>query len=208
MSTARNHPQLTFTAELNGLLAAALAEDLGPGDVTTERTVPAVLRGRGELIAKAPGVLCGTSVAQKIWKLADKKIEVAWQAHDGEGVGPGQIVATLAGPMRGLLIGERVALNFLQRLSGISTLTARLHKAAGGVGGPLICDTRKTTPLWRTLERHAVAMGGGTNHRFGLFDRILIKDNHRAVWKAAGSGSSLAAAVRAALGSPLRLRTT
>lgn len=194
MTQTRTHPQLALTPSLVRLLTAALAEDLGCGDVTTERTVPRALLGRGELIAKAPGVLCGTSVAQKIWKMADKKIEVQWQAGEGGHVEPGQVVARLNGPMRGLLIGERVALNFLQRLSGIASLTARLHAAAGGTKGPLICDTRKTTPLWRTLERHAVVTGGGTNHRFGLFDMILIKENHA---RAAGG---LREAIRAARG--------
>lgn len=178
MSKRTNHPQLNFTPELERLLKAALAEDLGKGDVTTERTVPKKLQGRGEIIAKAAGVLCGAPVAQKIWQLADKTIEVKWRLHDGQEVRPGDLVATMHGPMRGLLIGERVALNFLQQLSGTATLANKFHVAAGGASGPLICDTRKTTPLWRVLERYAVVAGGGTNHRFGLFDMVLIKENH------------------------------
>lgn len=178
MANKRSFPQLNWTPELNRLLKAALAEDLGPGDVTTERTVPAKLTGRGELIAKAQGVLCGAPVAHKIWQMADKKIEIDWLAHDGEELKPGQLIARMRGRMRGLLIGERVALNFLQHLSGVASQAARFHAAAGGAGGPVICDTRKTTPLWRVLERYAVAIGGGTNHRFGLFDMVLIKENH------------------------------
>jgi len=174
----RNHPQLNWTPELERRLRAALAEDVGAGDVTTERTVPARLAGRGEIIAKAPGVLCGAPVAQRVWQLADKRIEMQWLAHDGEVLGPGQKVAQMTGPLRALLTGERVALNFLQHLSGVATLTAKFNEAAGGGEGPLICDTRKTTPLWRVLERYAVAIGGGGNHRFGLFDMVLIKENH------------------------------
>ena len=167
-----------MTPDLMKLLRAALKEDLGTGDVTTERIVPVKLQGQGRLIAKAEGVLCGAPVAQKIWNLADKSIEVEWLAHDGAVFHPRDQVCRLKGRMRGLLIGERRALNFLQRLSGVATLTARFRDAAGGAGGPVICDTRKTTPLWRKLERYAVRVGGGTNHRFGLFDMVLIKENH------------------------------
>ncbi len=174
----RNQPRLEITPELRRLLRAALAEDLGPGDVTTDSIVPARLRGRGEIIAKAAGVLCGCQVANEIWRLVSRKVELNWLVRDGERVEPGRRVVELAGPMRGLLVGERVALNFLQRLSGIATLAAQFHDAAGGAAGPLICDTRKTTPLWRRLERYAVAIGGGCNHRFGLFDMVLIKENH------------------------------
>ena len=136
------------------------------------------MKGWGQLIAKDAGVLCGMRVVERIWGMCDKGIEIKWHAHDGEDVGPGQTLAEVQGKMRGLLLGERIALNFLQRLSGIATLTAQFHAAAGGTDGPVICDTRKTTPLWRVLERYAVRVGGGINHRFGLFDMILIKENH------------------------------
>lgn len=178
MANNRNHPQIQWTSERLELLKSALAEDLGAGDVTTERTVPEKLMGTGQIIAKAKGILCGAPVAQKIWSLADKKIVINWLAHDGDEVTPGQVVAEMEGRMRGLLIGERVALNFLQQLSGTATLTWKFHQAAGGSEGPVICDTRKTTPLWRYFERYAVAVGGGCNHRFGLFDMVLIKENH------------------------------
>ena len=178
MSEKRAFPPLSFTPELNRQLKAALAEDLGSGDVTTQWTVAPRLKGHGEIVAKASGALCGASIAQKIWFLADKNVKIEWLAGEGEPVRPGQSIATLSGRMRGLLIGERVALNFLQRLSGVATLTARFVEKAGGAGGPVICDTRKTTPLWRVLERYAVTVGGGTNHRFGLFDMVLIKENH------------------------------
>lgn len=178
MVNSRNFPQLIWNQERLHLLQSALAEDLGAGDVTTERTVPEKLAGRGQIIAKAAGILCGAPVAHKIWQLADKKIVINWLAHDGAELAPGQVVAEMEGRMRGLLIGERVALNFLQQLSGVASLTAKFHAAAGGPGGPVICDTRKTTPLWRYFERYAVAIGGGCNHRFGLFDMVLIKENH------------------------------
>lgn len=176
--TERAHAKLELTPELTRRLKDALKEDLGGGDVTALATVKARQGGRAELWAKAPGVLCGALIAQKIWEFADKSIEIEWLVRDGDRVKPGDLVARMSGRLRGLLVGERVALNFLQRLSGVATLTENLVEAVGGAGGPLICDTRKTTPLWRTLERYAVRMGGGTNHRFGLFDMILIKENH------------------------------
>lgn len=193
-------PQLRWTAELKQRLRDALAEDLGPGDVTTERTVAADLHGRGEIVAKARGILCGAPVAARVWRLAGPRVRVEWLAADGEQVHPGQVVAHLSGGMRPLLVGERLALNFLQRLSGVATLTRRFREAAGGEAGPLICDTRKTTPLWRALERYAVTVGGGTNHRFGLFDMVLIKENHA---RAAGG---LAQAIRRARKGRGRLR--
>jgi nicotinate-nucleotide pyrophosphorylase (carboxylating) len=192
MHEGRPHPHLEMTADLRRWLASALREDVGAGDVTARCTVPARLAGRGELIAKGRGVLCGAPVANELWRHCDKRIEVEWQVHDGAEVAPGDVLAKLEGPMRGLLLGERVALNFLQRLSGVATLTHAFHIAAGGGGGPVICDTRKTTPLWRRLERYAVRIGGGMNHRFGLFDMVLIKENHA---RAAGG---LREAVRAA----------
>jgi nicotinate-nucleotide pyrophosphorylase (carboxylating) len=178
MTPRRAFSEFQWTPELERLVKAALAEDVGTGDVTTQATVPPRLAGWGQLIAKQAGVLCGARVADRVWRLADKGIRVKWSAHDGDDVQPGQVLARLDGRMRGLLVGERVALNFLQRLSGTATLTAKFHRAAGGAGGPVICDTRKTTPLWRVLERYAVRVGGGVNHRLGLFDMFLIKENH------------------------------
>ncbi|MEN6625262.1 MAG: carboxylating nicotinate-nucleotide diphosphorylase [Candidatus Sumerlaeia bacterium] len=194
----RTHPRLEITPELARLLKAALAEDVGAGDATTRSIVPGKLKGRGEIIAKAAGVLCGAAIADHVWRLADKKIAVKWLLKDGDRVAPGDRVAEMTGPMAGLLTGERVALNFLQRLSGIATLTAKFHAAAGGPAGPLICDTRKTTPLWRRLERYAVAVGGGTNHRFGLFDMVLIKENHARA--AGGLGEAIRRARKGAPG--------
>lgn len=167
-----------FSRDLVARLRAALDEDLGEGDVTTRWTVGPRSRGRGRLIAKARGVLCGAPVADRIWKMASPSIRVEWKVADGALIRPGQLLAELKGPYPALLAGERVALNFLQQLSGVATLTRQFVEAAGGRNGPDICDTRKTTPLWREFERYAVRVGGGVNHRFGLFDMVLIKENH------------------------------
>lgn len=167
-----------LSRELLARLRAALEEDRGDGDITTRWTVPARSRGRGRLIAKAEGVLCGAPIADRIWKYASPSVRVTWKAADGSLTRPGQVLAELNGPYPALLAGERVALNFLQQLSGVATLTHQFVEAAGGKEGPDICDTRKTTPLWRELERYAVRVGGGVNHRFGLFDMVLIKENH------------------------------
>ncbi len=176
-------------------LRNALAEDIGSGDVTSLSIVPARAKGRGKLIAKAEGIFCGREVAEQIWKLVSPKVKLRWKIKDGERVKPGQVLMELEGPYRALLAGERVALNFMQRLSGIATFTRQMVDEAAvaaksastktsAIKPPAICDPRKTTPLWRALERHAVKCGGGTNHRFGLFDMILIKETHA---RAAGS---------------------
>lgn len=206
--TVNNRPgklELKIGRDLNRRLREALAEDLGSGDVTTERIVPRKLRGRGELIAKAPGVLCGAPVAERIFRLVSPSVRIRWKVGEGKAVKPGQVIMTMEGPYWALLAGERVALNFLQRLSGVATLTRKIVDAAGGGRAQpgriaSICDTRKTTPLWRELERYAVRAGGGTNHRFGLFDMVLIKENHV---RAAGS---LTEAVRRAKTAGSRLR--
>ncbi len=176
---------------LDPLVAAALAEDVGSGDVTTELTVPATAMVRGRIVAKAPLVLAGTFVADRVFALVDPRISLRWRAADGDEVAPGTVVAELAGPARGVLVGERLALNFLQRLSGIATQTRAYVRAVTGTKARVV-DTRKTTPGLRTLEKWAVRAGGGGNHRTGLSDGILIKDNHIA---AAGG---ITAAVRAA----------
>lgn len=194
------------------LIREALAEDLGAGDITTEATVGPDQRGTAQIIAKAEGIFCGAPVAERVWRLAGRGIRIDWLVAEGGRVEPGDLIAELAGPYRALLIGERVALNFVQRLSGVATLTRRLVDAAQEAAddaarkaatpgrsplaraplarAPAICDTRKTTPLWRKLERYAVRMGGGMNHRFGLFDMVLIKENH------ARSAGSLTEAIR------------
>ncbi len=158
------------------IVRRALAEDVGSGDVTTEGTVPPRQRARGELRVKAPCVIAGIDVALEVFRQLDPAVGVQVHHADGGLCAPGDVVATLQGWAGKLLTAERTALNFLQRLSGIATLTRRFVDAAGG--RITILDTRKTTPTLRVLERYAVRAGGGTNHRGGLDGGILIKDNH------------------------------
>jgi nicotinate-nucleotide pyrophosphorylase (carboxylating) len=180
-------------AEYAGLVAAALAEDIGSGDLTTECTVPPERQAVAVIVAKAPGVLAGQAVAAEVFTRLSPHCRFEGVA-DGTRVVPGTTVAEVQGPARALLAGERVALNFLQHLSGIATLTRRFVDAVAGTQA-LISDTRKTTPLLRALEKYAVRCGGGTNHRSRLDAMLLVKENHIA---AAGS---VRAALEAALGS-------
>ncbi|UBV43846.1 carboxylating nicotinate-nucleotide diphosphorylase [Deinococcus taeanensis] len=161
---------------LDDRLRAALAEDVGRGDATTLATIPPDQAAHAEVLLKEPGVLSGLSVAERVFTLVDPAVQVTWTARDGE-TRPGGPIGTLRGPARSLLTGERLALNLLQRLSGVATHTRR-HVDALGTGRTRVLDTRKTTPLWRDLEKQAVRHGGGLNHRAGLDDGILIKDNH------------------------------
>ena len=171
---------------LDELVAAALAEDLGAdGDITSEALLPADLGAVASLRAREAGVFAGRGPADVV--CARLGLRAEWHLDDGAAVSPGTVVAEFAGPARALLTGERTILNFACRLSGIASLTARFVAAAPGVA---ILDTRKTTPGWRALEKAAVLAGGGTNHRMGLDDRILVKDNHLAL-----AGAQLGAAV-------------
>ncbi len=154
----------------------ALAEDLGWGDVTTEATVNSALRARGVILAKSPCVLAGLDVAAEAFRQLDPGVVITASCHDGDACEPGTVVTEVRGSASAMLTAERTALNFLQRLSGIATLTRRFVEAAAG--GVTILDTRKTTPTLRALEKYAVRAGGGTNHRSGLDEGILIKDNH------------------------------
>lgn len=162
---------------LASFLLQALAEDLGAGDVTTEATIPRGLLGRAEVVAKAPCVLAGVPVAAAVFSLLDPRLAVRTLGADGEQVAAERAVLEVRGRLRSILGGERVALNLLSHLSGIATLTRRFVERAGA-GRVRLLDTRKTTPNMRGLEKMAVRAGGGENHRFGLFDRVLIKDNH------------------------------
>lgn len=161
---------------LDDRLRAALAEDLGRGDVTTRSTVPAATPAHAEFLLKQPGVLSGLDVAARVYALLDPAVTVTWTARDGDRRERG-VIGVVSGPARSVLGGERVALNLLQRLSGVATLTRAYADALAGSRTRLL-DTRKTTPLWRDLEKDAVRHGGGVNHRVGLDDGILIKDNH------------------------------
>ncbi len=175
------------------LVALALREDLdGAGDVTTLATIPADLTGQGMFVARAPGVVAGLPAVEIVLKAVDERLAFQTALADGATVNPGRQLASVSGPMRSLLTAERTALNFLQRLSGVATMTRCYTDAVAGLPARVL-DTRKTTPAWRLLEKYAVRCGGGHNHRLGLFDGFLIKDNHLA---ALGGGP---AAIRQAI---------
>ena len=174
---------ILVTPQIEQLIRCALEEDIGAGDITTLSTVPSEARGKGLFRAKRDSVVAGLILIEKIFSFLDDDVEVRRLCRDGDQVVRGTVVAEAEGPVRTLLMGERTALNFLQRLSGTATLTRRYVDAVKDFPCKVI-DTRKTTPGFRTLEKYAVRMGGGTNHRFGLYDAALVKDNHIA---AAGS---------------------
>jgi nicotinate-nucleotide pyrophosphorylase (carboxylating) len=159
------------------IVADALEEDIGPGDWTTEWTVDPDARGSALIVAKAPLVLAGTAAARRVFARLDRRVRVDVTSADGSRLQPEDVALRLEGPTRALLTGERVALNFLGRLSGVATLTRRFVDAVSRTGARII-DTRKTTPGWRALEKQAVLAGGGANHRMGLYDMIMVKDNH------------------------------
>lgn len=166
-------------ADLDARIQRALEEDGAFDDLTTIATVVSDRRARAMLVAREPGVLAGVPLALECFRLLDPKIAIRVDAEDGSRLQPGTGVLFLTGHARALLSGERVALNFLQRLSGIATMTARYVEAVAGTGAKIL-DTRKTTPGWRALEKYAVLAGGGTNHRMDLSSGVLIKDNHLA----------------------------
>jgi len=163
--------------ELDDLLKHALLEDIGMGDITTENCVPAGVRSKGNFVAKEAGVICGLEVLARTFALLDPNVRVTPRVTDGAHVECGDVIAEIEGSSRSVLTGERVALNLLQRLSGIATKTAAAVAEIADTNTK-ICDTRKTTPGLRALEKYAVKTGGGSNHRFGLFDGVMIKDNH------------------------------
>ena len=190
------------TDTLERAVLAALAEDIGAGDVTTEATVPEDAVGTAELLVKAAGVVCGLRAAESTFRALDPEIRFDALAGDGDVVEDAPaVVARVIGSERAILTGERVALNFVGRLSGIATLTRRYVAAVDGTGAAVL-DTRKTTPGLRALEKHAVACGGGRNHRFGLDDAVLVKDNHL---RAAGSVVDAVRLVRAASDLPIEV---
>ena len=163
-------------SDYRDIVRRALDEDVGAGDITTEATVPRSQRARGVFVVKAGCVLAGLDVAIEAFRQLEPDVEVSLGKHDGDSCSAGDHIGEVRGSARTLLVGERTALNFLQRLSGIATRTRRFVDAAGG--RIIVLDTRKTTPTLRTLEKYAVRAGGATNHRTGLFDAVLIKDNH------------------------------
>ncbi len=178
---------------VNDIVSRALAEDVGLGDVTTLATVPADLRALADVVSKDEGLIAGLPVMAATFRLVEEGVACEPLLQEGAPISPGDVIAHIAGPARAQLTAARTALNFLQRLSGIATLTSRYVAAVAGTGVQVL-DTRKTTPGLRLLEKYAVRVGGGRNHRFGLFDGVLIKDNHIA---AAGSISAAVSRVRA-----------
>ncbi|MGH9679107.1 MAG: carboxylating nicotinate-nucleotide diphosphorylase [Candidatus Acidiferrales bacterium] len=178
-------------SQYRNLLQSFLSEDMGAGDITTEATVSATQRARGELVAKAPLVLAGMDLFAEVFRILDPASEAEIILHDGEEAAPGQIPARIRASARALLSGERVALNLLQRLSGVATLTRRFACAVAGTGAHIL-DTRKTTPGLRALEKYAVRAGGGQSHRKDLGEAVLIKENH--IRLAGGVAAALAAA--------------
>jgi len=172
MSTAESQAALTAA-----IVRLALTEDLGTGDVTTLATIPAETTARARVRAREAGVLSGLEVAAEVVRAVDPAVEMERLLSDGDRLTPGETVLVLEGAARSLLVLERVLLNFLQRLSGVASLTARYVEAVRGTG-VAIADTRKTTPGLRWMEKAAVRHGGGVNYRFGLYDAVMIKDNH------------------------------
>jgi nicotinate-nucleotide pyrophosphorylase (carboxylating) len=169
-------------AVIQAAVQAALAEDAPWGDATSDGLLPAGTPARLAIRAKSPGVLCGLPLAEAVFRAVEPALRWEQDLADGAALTPGAVAATVSGDARRLLRGERVALNFLQRLSGVATLTAAyVARTREGSPGAQIVDTRKTTPGLRALEKYAVRTGGGQNHRFGLSDGILVKDNHLAV---------------------------
>ena len=162
---------------LDELIKMALREDIGDGDHSTLACIPPTATGTAKMVAKADGILCGAEVGERVFTLVDSNLKVNLLKHDGDAIVKGDIVMTVEGPSGSILTAERTALNFMQRLSGIATETHRMVQMLNGLHTQLL-DTRKTTPNMRLLEKYAVKCGGGTNHRIGLYDMVMLKDNH------------------------------
>jgi nicotinate-nucleotide pyrophosphorylase (carboxylating) len=192
----------TFTsveqAATRTLIELALEEDLRGGcDLTSIALVPAEQHGAVQIVARQAGVVAGLPIIEQVFWEIDAEVQVDLLLRDGESVSPGRVLASLEGPVRSLLTGERTVLNFLTALGGVATLTRRFVDAIEGTRARIL-DTRKTWPGWRTLQKYAVRCGGGTNHRIGLYDGVLIKDNHLAAWRTQSPDGSVAAAIREA----------
>ena len=162
---------------LDELIRMALAEDIGDGDHSTLACIPPDAENAAKMVAKADGVICGVEVGRRVFELVDNSLNIKTLKRDGDRVAKGEIIMTIEGHAGSILTAERTALNFMQRLSGIATETNRMVSMLEGLDTKLL-DTRKTTPNMRLLEKYAVACGGGTNHRIGLYDMVMLKDNH------------------------------
>jgi nicotinate-nucleotide pyrophosphorylase (carboxylating) len=192
------------TQTIHTIVERALSEDIGTGDLSS-LTIPADVTAEAHVVPRSAGVAAGLPLLAAVFAAVDPALHVTLHHADGNAFRAGDVLATVRGPARSLLQGERVALNLLQRMCGIATLTARYVDAVSGTGTRIL-DTRKTTPGLRALEKYAVRMGGGVNHRFGLYDGVMLKDNHLAIL--AAQGIDLAAAVaraRAAVGPMVRV---
>lgn len=187
--------------DLRRAVRLALAEDLGSGDVTTLATVPEGATATALMRAREPLVVAGLALAEAAFRELAATVQTSRIAADGHRVAAGETLLRISGPARALLSAERVALNFIQRLSGVATLTAQFVEAVQETRAQVL-DTRKTTPGWRRLEKYAVTCGGGANHRFGLFDRVLIKDNHLAALRGEAPNPIAAAVQRARTSCP------
>jgi nicotinate-nucleotide pyrophosphorylase (carboxylating) len=172
-----NFPE--FDCLVDRLIELALEEDLGPGDVTTQALIPPDRKGAAQIRAKENLMVAGLPVAHRVFRKLESQVQFFPVAMEGQEVTPGGVLAQVRGPLAAILTAERTALNFLMRLSGIATYTRKIVNAVSGFPTAIV-DTRKTTPGWRALEKYAVRVGGGANHRFGLFDGVLIKTNHLA----------------------------
>lgn len=168
---------MTEITNLEEIIRMALREDVGDGDHSTLACIPATAQGKAKMIAKKAGVLCGAEVGKKVFELVDSSLKVTLLKQDGDSLQVGDMVMTVEGPSGSILTAERTALNFMQRLSGIATQTHYMVGMLEGMHTRLL-DTRKTTPNMRLLEKYAVKCGGGTNHRIGLYDMVMLKDNH------------------------------
>lgn len=168
---------MTHISNLDEIIKMALREDVGDGDHSTLACIPSTAMGKAKMIAKKPGILCGAEVGKKVFELVDSKLKVGLLKQDGDELKVGDMVMIVEGPSGSILTAERTALNFMQRLSGIATQTHYMVGLLSGMHTQLL-DTRKTTPNMRLLEKYAVKCGGGTNHRIGLYDMVMLKDNH------------------------------
>ncbi len=185
----QNSPALP--ADISEAVARALAEDVGSGDLTADLITPG-RRARAILTTREPAVICGAAWFDEVFRQLDSSVHIDWRVHDGDGIRPEQELCAISGPARAILTGERVALNFLQMLSGVATQTRRLAERIKGTKAKIL-DTRKTLPGLRAAQKYAVVVGGGVNHRFGLYDAILIKENH--IVAAGGLTSAIKAAL-------------
>ena len=168
---------MNYKDNLDELITMALREDVGDGDHSTLACIPPDAVGTAKMVAKQEGILCGAEVGRRVFEIVDKSLKVCLLKHDGDTVAKGEVIMTVEGHSGSILTAERTALNYMQRLAGIATETHRMVAMLNGLNTKLL-DTRKTTPNMRLLEKYAVHCGGGTNHRIGLYDMVMLKDNH------------------------------